>query len=254
MTTFSGPPSGAIRNQPITETLKAVLDAAATVAGIDAIQITSGGQDTLGQGSRRTGSTRHDRGRAADLQCRSGGRILTFTNQAADPILFAFITAAAAAGATGIGAATDYMGDRTIHVGFGTSVADTNRLTWGRKGASANAPAWLRQAATAGWAQPPGLPQAPPPPVTTPGRYIVIARSGLRLRGGPGSQFGVEELLPEGTELTVVALDPINPSWGRVDLQGDGLLDGYVHCGFLAPVAQITNSEFAPEPDDGENG
>src|SRR3954452_11347762 len=60
MTTFTGPPSTAIRNKPITAELKQVLDTAARVAGVDAIRITSGGQDALGEGTRRTGATRAD--------------------------------------------------------------------------------------------------------------------------------------------------------------------------------------------------
>ncbi len=250
MTRFSGPPAGATRNKPITDALKDILDSAARVAGIDAIHITSGGQDALGQGNRRTGSTRHDRGRAADIQCQAGGRTLTFNNQSADPIILAFITAAAAAGATGIGAATDYMGDRTIHVGFGTSVADQSRLTWGRDGRTANAPNWLRQAAAAGWANPTGIHPVTAQLATLPGRYKVIARSGLRLRGGPGSNFAVEMVLPLDTELDLLALDQADPNWGRVDLQGDGLLDGYVHLGFLARITMPHGNEHAAEPDD----
>lgn len=254
MTTFSGPPNSATRNKPISQELKTVLESAALAASIDAIRITSGGQDALGEGPRRTGSTRHDRGRAADLQCVVGNRTLTFTNQVADPAILAFITAAAAAGATGIGAGTDYMGDRTIHVGFGTSVNDQARLTWGRGGRAVNAPTWLREAAEAGWANLADFTiAATPQAMPRPGRYMVIARAGLRLRGGPGTDFEVERLLPLGTELDVVAIDQTSPSWGCVDLEGDGLLDGYVHCGFLAPAAVLEGSEAAPEPDGGES-
>jgi Bacterial SH3 domain len=254
MVQFSGPPRGAIRNKPISAQLKEVLEHAAHVAGIDAVIINSGGQDTLGEGTRRTGSTRHDRGRAADVQCKVGHRTLTFTNQSADPVVLAFVKAAAAAGATGIGAATDYMGDRTIHVGFGTSVHDTSKLTWGRNGGSAHAPQWLRQAAGAGWADPATVLSHTVQVIITPGKYVVIARSGLRLRAGPGTDFEVERLLPLGTALTVVAIDPIHAEWARVDLEGDGLLDGYVHSGFIGPADEAGHAEFAPEPDDGDNG
>ena len=67
MTIFTGPPRDAIRNQPISEDLKRILDTAAQAAGVDTIRNTSGGQDGLGEGTHRTGSTRHDHGRAADL-------------------------------------------------------------------------------------------------------------------------------------------------------------------------------------------
>jgi hypothetical protein len=136
MVAISGPPSTAIRNKPITDELKQLLLTAAQTTGIDAIRINSGGQDALGEGTRRTGSTRHDRGRAADIQCAVGAKTLTFTDSSADPVIVSFVTAAAAAGAIGIGAGVAYMGNRTIHVGFGTSVDDHRRLTWGAEGLS----------------------------------------------------------------------------------------------------------------------
>ena len=132
MTTFSGPPSSAIRNKPISPELHDVLNTAGISAGIEHIEITSGGQDALGEGHRRTGSTRHDRGRAADLKLVVEGHTLAFSDHAAHPQLLAFVTAAAAAGASGIGAGVTYMGPETIHVGFGVSVNDHNKLTLGR--------------------------------------------------------------------------------------------------------------------------
>ena len=235
MTTFAGPPVDAIRNKPITPGLKQVLDTAAQAAGVDKVVITSGGQDTLGEGTRRTGSTRHDHGRAADLQLVINGVTQTFTDQSAPSTILSFVKAAAAAGATGIGAGVQYMGNRTMHVGFGTSVDDTSTLTWGKDGRSANAPQWLRNAAATGWASPTGASPAGAPGVTAPGRYVVIARGGLKLRGGPGTNFSSGRTLPLGTELTVVELSSVDPAWARVDLEGDGLLDGFVFAAFLAP-------------------
>ncbi|MEA2834202.1 MAG: hypothetical protein QOG66_2404 [Methylobacteriaceae bacterium] len=81
---------------------------------------------------------------------------------------------------------------------------------------------------------------------TTPGRYAVIARGGLKLRGGPGTNFESERTLPLGTELNVVSSDPTQPSWVRVDLEGDGALDGYLFAPFLAPV--LGGTEHVPEP------
>ncbi|MFC5326167.1 SH3 domain-containing protein [Bradyrhizobium oligotrophicum] len=227
-----------------------MLEAAAEAAAIDTIRITSGGQDALGEGTRRTGSTRHDRGRAADLQCVVGGTTLTFTDQSAPPGILRFVTAAAAAGANGIGAGVGYMGNRTIHVGFGTSVSDHAELTWGAGGRSATAPQWLRDAAAAGWATPapPTIAPAAAGAAAARGRYAVIARNGLKLRGGPGTNFGSEITLHAGTELEVVERSSVDPAWVRVDVQGDGLLDGYVFAAFLAPVASGPNSEDAAEP------
>jgi hypothetical protein len=248
MTTFTGPPADAIRNKPITDELKQVLQAAAEAAGVDKIIITSGGQDVLGEGTRRTGSTRHDRGRAADLQLRVNGSTPTFTDQSADPVILSFVKAVAAAGATGIGAGVTYMGNRTMHVGFGTSVSDHNKLTWGADGASVNAPQWLRDACAAGWAHPIPLSNGAPI-VIAPGRYQVMARGGLFLRGGPGTGFAPPlKMLAPGDELNVVALSTADPAWAQVDLEGDGLRDGFVFASFLKP---ITNGhEHAAEPGD----
>ena len=143
------------------------------------------------------------------------------------------------------------MGDRTIHVGFGTSVSDRQKLTWGAQGASANAPRWLREAAAAGWASPGPALVGGAPRALAPGRYAVNARGGLKLRGGPGTNFASERTLPTGTELQVVATDAQDPSWVRVDLEGDGVLDGYVFAGFLAPVGADESAEV--EPDDGDH-
>jgi hypothetical protein len=153
MTELVGPPKDAKRNKPITGELSEVLKEAGQAAGLDIIEIVSGGQDAKGKGTRRTGSTRHDLGRAADVKLHISGKTLTFTDTKADPKVLTFVTAAAAAGAIGIGAGVAYMGNATIHVGFGTSKADKKNLTWGKGGRSVNAPKWLREAARAGWAK-----------------------------------------------------------------------------------------------------
>src|ERR1051326_2144939 len=151
MTKIIGPPEKAIRNKPITAELTEVLKKAGEAAGVDTIDIVSGGQDAKGKGKRRTGSTRHDLGRAADVKFIVGGKALTFTDTKADPKVLAFVTAAAAAGAIGIGAGVEYMGHETIHVGFGTSKADKKKRTGGKSGRRVNAPRGLREAARAGW-------------------------------------------------------------------------------------------------------
>jgi hypothetical protein len=69
-----------------------------------------------------------------------------------------------------------------------------------------------------------------------PGRYVVIARNGLKLRGGPGTDFDSQKTLPAGTELNVVDSASSDPAWVHVDLEGDGLIDGYVFASFLAPA------------------
>lgn len=144
---------GAIRDRPISKELEAVLLRAGLAAGIDRILVKSGGQP--GTTGRSTGSTRHNGGRAADLSLIAEGRTLTFSDADADDKIKRFVTAAAARGASGIGAGVAYMGPDTLHIGFGLTVTDTSRLVWGAKGRSANAPKWLKDAAELGWTNPP---------------------------------------------------------------------------------------------------
>lgn len=136
---------GKIRDLPIKSALKTLLGAAGTDAGIDTVRVTSGGQCAKGTCSKRTGSTRHDLGNAADLQLIKDGRALDFTQANDLPIIRAFVTAATKRGATGVGAGIAYMGPKTLHIGFGT------KAVWGAGGSTANAPQWLRDAAQAGW-------------------------------------------------------------------------------------------------------
>lgn len=61
-------------------------------------------------------------------------------------------------------------------------------------------------------------------------RFNVIARSGLRLREGPGTQFDVIGVLHPGQIVFVVS---ITDGWARVDVEGDGHIDGFASAGFL---------------------
>jgi hypothetical protein len=241
---------GKIRDKPIGSELRGVLGRAADAVGIDTIRVTSGSQP--GTTGRRTGSTRHDNGRAADLQLVKDGSTLSFTDQDGGPIVEAFVTAAAANGATGIGAGVEYMGNKTIHVGFGTSPQDHSRIVWGAGGKSANAPVWLRVAAQRGWDNPvagaaPGTPAA-----RSPGRFVVVARGGLQLRKGPGLEFGTIKTLETGTEVTIIGFDGPSGEWGRADLQGDGFVDGHLFTAFLRPADAHVLNEDVQEPNDGE--
>lgn len=62
--------------------------------------------------------------------------------------------------------------------------------------------------------------------------FRVIASSGLRLRGGPGLEFGVLTTLPFGTPVTVLSR---SGDWAKIDSTGDGGADGFVHAEFLEP-------------------
>ncbi len=64
-------------------------------------------------------------------------------------------------------------------------------------------------------------------------RYKVVARSGLRLRGGAGVQFDIVGNLFAGQ---VVFVASISNGWARVDVQGDGQIDGFAHADFLERV------------------
>lgn len=104
-----------------------------------------------------------------------------------------------------------------------------------------------------------GIPAAPPAPITSPERpaldsgafdqaddratlgrpaqgaqmFRVISRRGLRLRAGPGPTFDIVDTLHNGQVVAVIA---VSGEWHQVDLEGDGLADGYCHSGFLVPV------------------
>lgn len=214
---------GKIRDLPIKKKLSEILSQAADQAGIDTVRVTSGGQAKKGSGGKRTGSTRHDEGNAADLQLEKNGHVLSFENPQERPVVAKFVTAAAALGATGIGAGVAYMGPNTLHVGFGS------KMTWGAGGKAVNAPEWLRKAVAAASQQPAPVTGG----ATVSGQYKVVARGGLRLRSGPGLDHGIRALLPAGTILTVQAFEG---EWARVDLENDGLIDGFAFGSFLAPV------------------
>jgi hypothetical protein len=260
MANIVGPPANSIRNKPITTELNEVLDGAADATGVAKIIIVSGGQvanhlpQLEGVVGGWTGSHRHDNGGAADIQLIKNGTTLAFTDSDGSQVA-SFVTAAAARGATGIGAGVNYMGPKTIHVGFGNTPSDHQKLVWGAAGASANAPGWLRVAAKAGWDHPVGhavpafASEAAGPAGAAFERFVVAAREGLWLRKGPGLGFERARLLAAGTELTVAGRDG---DWARVDLEHDGLVDGYVFAAFLkATESEI--GETAEEPADAEN-
>ncbi|MEF8701241.1 MAG: SH3 domain-containing protein [Candidatus Accumulibacter sp. UW20] len=217
--------AGKIRDKKLTAQLEKLLTDAADAAKIDTVSVTSGGQDRKGTpNARRTGSTRHDDGQAADIQLLDDGDVLDFDVQLKH--FEDFVVAAAGLGATGLGAGAAYMGTKTIHVGFGS------KLVWGAEGKAVNAPKWLKAAANKGWGQPIA---AAPAAKALVGMNVVIARDGLRLRGGPGPTFEHISTLEFGTELTVTSFQGAGGEWALVDLEGDGQLDGFVFAAFLTP-------------------
>ncbi|MCE2946027.1 MAG: D-Ala-D-Ala carboxypeptidase family metallohydrolase [bacterium] len=89
-------------------------------------------------------------------------------------------------------------------------------------------------------------------------RAVVIARDGLRLRGGPSQDFPARRTLPSGTVVHVLGSEGL---WALVDLEGDGQADGFMNAPFLraldtpdevtapaAPAAPAIPASPAPAP------
>lgn len=129
----------ATRNDPLDPSLVSAMSFLPEL-GIQ-MHVISGGQEPAGTpGGTRTGSTRHDHGKAADADFYKDGRKLDWSNPSDLPILTEIIKRAKSNGVSGIGAGDDYMGPGRFHVGFG------NPGVWGADGKGANAPDWLREA------------------------------------------------------------------------------------------------------------
>src|SRR5262245_9085052 len=70
-----------------------------------------------------------------------------------------------------------------------------------------------------------------------PGPFVVSVRTDLKLRGGPGVDFPIIKALSDGTVLHVLEFDEESDGrWALVDLEGDGVKDGYVFARFIEPV------------------
>jgi hypothetical protein len=72
--------------------------------------------------------------------------------------------------------------------------------------------------------------ELPPAPVVAT-RARVNARSGLLLRTGPGTEFPRLQSLPLNTQVFVLGHSGV---WAKIDLQGDGVIDGFCHSDFLS--------------------
>ena len=93
-----------------------------------------------------------------------------------------------------------------------------------------------------------GIPTARVAPPAAAGRgdpHVVIARDGLKLRGGASMEFPAIRTLPFDTKVNVLAREG---QWALVDLQGDGRADGFMHLGFLRPVAADGGGVALPPP------
>lgn len=120
------------RNLPLNSNLNTALQSVLPNLGLTAV-VTSGGQVTAEEAAQgkgqRTGSIRHDHGGAADVKFRTAdGRTLSWERPADVPLLQQAVSGLKAQGLTGFGAAGDYMGAETTHIGYGTPAV------WGAKG------------------------------------------------------------------------------------------------------------------------
>lgn len=127
--------AGAIRNKPLNAKLETALGKVANDLGVE-VEVFSGGQE----GSRRTGSARHNHGGAADVFFYKDGRKLDWSNPKDRPVFEEIVRRGKSVGLTGFGAGPGYMQAGSMHVGFGTP------SVWGAGGKGANAPDWLRNA------------------------------------------------------------------------------------------------------------
>ena len=146
--------SGTIRNLAIDPKLENLLNAVGNEVGVSFI-VNSGGQPKKGEGTRRTGSTRHDDGNAADVQAvDSNGNLIDFTTPEGKEIWSRIVQLARAGGATGIGAGVNYMGSTTVHIGYG------NEAVWSSAKSGQPVEPWLTKAFAAGKTTPPlNIPQ-----------------------------------------------------------------------------------------------
>jgi hypothetical protein len=126
------------RQMAIQPQLKAQLEAAALAHDLQ-VEVYSGGQAKIGTSNKRTGSTRHDLGAAADVKLRDPktGKLLDMRVPADRARMHGFTKEAVAQGATGVGAGMGYMGANSLHIGGGS------KASWG--GAD-----WIEDARKAG--------------------------------------------------------------------------------------------------------
>ena len=77
----------------------------------------------------------------------------------------------------------------------------------------------------------PIAPESDPP--SDDSTYRVISRSGVNLRKGPAADYDIIQAVDCGA---LIFVQCIKNGWARVDLNGDGLSDGYIFAGYVEPV------------------
>ena len=90
---------------------------------------------------------------------------------------------------------------------------------------------------------------SPSPALNLGVRHRVTARSGLKLRSGPGMGFDHIRTLPHDTQVFVLSTTGL---WAQVGLEGDGHADGFMSAEFLSPdAAQPAPGSVSPAVDSG---
>lgn len=146
---FSGPvpqvqfideTGGKIRDKPVQGwVFDGMARAAAATDPRIAIKIVSGGQDGAGEGGKRTGSTRHDHGHAADIVLVVDGKPVRPSEN--KELYATFLRNAAAAGMTGLG-----------HYEWGIHVGGGPKAAWGPDKTSNTLDPTFAKAINEGWA------------------------------------------------------------------------------------------------------
>ena len=129
--------SGASRNEKLTSTLEQKLSFLEELGVV--FKVGSGGQSSTSRG--RVGSTAHNGGNAGDGKFIKDGRALNINKPEDRKLLEYIVEQAASRGINGIGAANNYMGAETFHLGI-----QKNAATWGKDGKGANALGWITAA------------------------------------------------------------------------------------------------------------
>lgn len=234
------------RTDPLDPQLVEILNQVAARTGV-VMQVYSGGQD---DDTGYTGSVRHDHGKAADVRLyvrNDDGTLRRLdASRASDvPILQDVAKYSFAYGANGVGMGPDYMGNGSMHIGFGLNPANHGKVAtpnkdsiWG--GAPFLAAARSEGVKLRGTIPPMNIPQAATQLDTTPPRSPTISKAtqdALRQAGfNPGASDGINGLK---TQAAIKAFQSAN-----------GLkVDGIVGKNTLAALQRATAaSQSAPSP------
>jgi hypothetical protein len=263
--------SAKTRREPIAPKLENLLNSVGDEAGVY-FEVVSGGQDDK---TGYTGSTRHDHGNAADLKAytvNSDGskHYLDQSNPNDRQTWEQIVKLSRAAGATGIGAAENYMGNEEMYIGFNgedrtgpqARKASTYQGVWGAGGDAALAPSWLRSAWNDGGHLPPrDIPTAggqAPAPVARPAAFSPPpprTRPDFGIPARPMTEDGGKLSPQQVANLYAGILPPTPPKYGFDNAPASfgtptvGGLSGadYTPGGF-APTAQTWDGRYATDP------